>query len=280
MLAFGQAGFSTGGSDGCVDNFGVTQSVNNFLGNDDCATDGAVLAFGLTGCGTGGGDCCVNDFSVAQSGNDLLSNDDFTTDGAVLAFGLTGCGTGGGDCCVDDFGVAQGCAFGCTADGAGLGGVAVGGCPVVAQGCAFGCTTDGAGLGRIAVGIYPFVLRTGSSPFTICIGVCSRSCSCSSFCKGPIRIFQLSGGDGNFNIGNFLTIIDCRLCCLISNRIGTRFGNHLTVSGTIDIGTGFSCIDITICTIDGTIYQKFSIYKRTFCTLCNPVIGVVQRTEN
>ena len=50
VLAFGQAGSSTGCSNSLVDNLGVPQSVDGSLGDNNCITDGAMLTFGQAGC--------------------------------------------------------------------------------------------------------------------------------------------------------------------------------------------------------------------------------------
>ena len=73
MLAFCQTGGGTGGGHVGVDDFGMTQSVDDVLSNQNLGTDGAVLAFSQTGGGTGGGHVDVDDLSVTQSGAYLHS---------------------------------------------------------------------------------------------------------------------------------------------------------------------------------------------------------------
>ena len=107
MLALGQTSFGTGRCNRCVDHFGVTQRIDNFLSNQNFATDGAVLALGQASCGTGSFNCCIDHFGVAQSANDSLGNQNFATNGAMLAFCQAGLGTGGIDCLINNFLVTQ-----------------------------------------------------------------------------------------------------------------------------------------------------------------------------
>ena len=107
VLALGQTGFGTGGSNSLVDDLSVTQGSNTLLSNQDLSADGAVLALGSTHQGTGGGDSLINDLGVAQCVNGFLSNQNFTADGAVLALGQAGSGTGRSNSLVDSLGVAQ-----------------------------------------------------------------------------------------------------------------------------------------------------------------------------
>ena len=85
---------------------GMASSRNDFLCNDDLATNGAMLALGQTGFGTGGGDSFVNDLGVPQSVSNSLSHDHGAAVTAVGAFGQAG---GGAGCCHggigDDIGV-------------------------------------------------------------------------------------------------------------------------------------------------------------------------------
>ena len=85
----------------------MTQSVNDFLCNDDSVTDRTMLAFGQTGGSTGGCHPGINHFGVTQCINFFLSNQDFVTGRAVLTFGQTGSCTGRCNSSIHHFGVTQ-----------------------------------------------------------------------------------------------------------------------------------------------------------------------------
>ena len=116
VLAFGQAGFSTGGCDGCVDHFGVIQ-LCDFLG--------VAVAAVCTGVGHGAcfrAACCLGHSAfivVTQSFNNSLCNQNLTAGRAVATLSQTGFSTGGGNCIVSDYSVVghggEGCGVGCVA---------------------------------------------------------------------------------------------------------------------------------------------------------------------
>ena len=73
MLTFGKTCFGTGRSYCCIDNFGVTESCNYFLYNENFVAEGTVLTFGKTGFGTGGGNRFIdNDDVVVRHGCAVL----------------------------------------------------------------------------------------------------------------------------------------------------------------------------------------------------------------
>jgi len=98
VLAFRQTSLGTGCFNCCVDHFRVTQSIHNFLGNQDFITDRAVLAFRQTSLGAGGGNCFINHFGMTQSVHNLLDNQNVSTDCAALTFCQTSLSTGSGLC--------------------------------------------------------------------------------------------------------------------------------------------------------------------------------------
>ena len=108
MLALRLTGLGAGGIDCGVNDYGVSLGRDDFLRNDDCVADGAVLALRLTGLGAGGLDCGVNDLGVPLGRDDFLRNDDLAADRAVLALRQTGLRAGRLDCGVNDHGVPLG----------------------------------------------------------------------------------------------------------------------------------------------------------------------------
>ena len=91
VLAFGEACFGTGGSNGGVDYFGVTQRFDAFLCGESGGADRAVLAFGKTAFGTGGRNGGVDYFGVTQCFDALR----LLFAASANAFLFTGFGAGG-----------------------------------------------------------------------------------------------------------------------------------------------------------------------------------------
>ena len=115
MLAFGKSRSGAGGSDGFVNDLGVTERINNRLRNEGFVANGAMLALGQTRLGTSGSNGLINCFGVTERFNNRLRNEGFMADRAVLSFSQTCGGAGGSNGFVDRFGMTECfCQFGIT----------------------------------------------------------------------------------------------------------------------------------------------------------------------
>ena len=105
VLALGQTGGSTGGSNSGIGHFVMTQS-SNFTGFRMITTRASALFLTLFGAGRSLR-LCPGAHIMAQSGNDFLMNQGFAAAVTVLAFGQTGGSTSGGDSGINHFVMTQ-----------------------------------------------------------------------------------------------------------------------------------------------------------------------------
>ena len=209
----------------------VTESVNNFLCNENVATNGAVFTFGKTGFGAGRFNCCINNLGVTESvnlisnvsiatvtsvggvtfcgagrigyncivivtvsGNDFLCYKSFAANRAVQAFCQTSFGAGGFNCLVSNLGVTERCNF-------------VSNVRVAAEAGVGGVTT----LKASGLGYFCFVI----------VAVCRNDFLCyNSFAaNGAMRTFCQTGfGAGGFNcfVSNLGVTERCNFVCNVS----------------------------------------------------------------
>ena len=90
MLTLGKTGFFALGSNRCIGNLGVSESLNSFLFYKYLVTNRAVLTLGKTCVFTVGSNSRIGNLGVTESRNRLLCLENLATDRALLTFGKTG----------------------------------------------------------------------------------------------------------------------------------------------------------------------------------------------
>ena len=302
MLAFGQAGVLTVGSDSSVNNISVAQCGNGFLSNQDFVTDRAVLAFGQAGFGTGRIDSRVDDPVMVQSGNLFLSNQDFITDGAVLALGQAGFGTGRIDSRVDDPVMVQ------------SGNLFLSNQDFITDGAVLALGQAGFGTGRIDSRVDdPVMVQSGNlflsnqdfitDGAVLALGQAGGGTGSCNSLVNDLSVAQCGdlglGGDHGVTDGAVGAFgfacggAGCGYCCVgdggVGGQLGNLFGDNVAAAGT-GLGPG-ACLLTGGFLCDGPVavavtrgcnnnITAFSISSQGICpiTLCNGSVDCIDRT--